>query len=253
MTEYSGSSAPGSMRPGDGRTTVVGLNNRLSGKDKEVLCGAMCPCSRIGVATRGGARIMRQKCVEQRLNAMNESSIREYGAPTEYLPEVKYDMSPKPPEPPVPIMSDENPLVPHDSLVDWIIDNWPGGMKGYRAGKRAGLDQTRRPDIVIVRDPTQPPVQSNIKNVVEMKFDDAPSKGQLEAYIRIAGSKSKVITLRPADCGCGDKEQEQRGAESTQSQSETDELFGGNSGGVRRAGPFGVPPLPPVTPGIAIP
>ena len=51
----------GNVSIGDGQTTVVGLNSRLSGEDEEVLCSVMCPCSRIGVATRpmrDGARIM---------------------------------------------------------------------------------------------------------------------------------------------------------------------------------------------------
>ncbi|MDV2108609.1 hypothetical protein [Burkholderia pseudomallei] len=42
----------GNMSIGDGQTTVVGVNSRSSGEDEEVLCSGICPCSRIGVATR---------------------------------------------------------------------------------------------------------------------------------------------------------------------------------------------------------
>nr|WP_240691007.1 VRR-NUC domain-containing protein [Burkholderia cepacia] len=185
---------------------------------------------------------------------MNKSSIEQYGAPTEYLPEVNYDMSPTPPAPPVPIMSEDDPLLPHNSLLDWIRDNWPGGMKGYRAGKKAGLDQTRRPDVVIVRNPSEPPVQSNIKTVVEMKFEDSYGDRQRDAYVRIAGSDKKVATMRPADCGCGDdKEQGAKPVRSTQTQSDTESLFGLNPGGSNRTLPGPIPHLPPGLPGFGLP
>ncbi|MEK7919217.1 nuclease [Burkholderia contaminans] len=255
MTEFSRSSAAGPSK-GDGTTTPVGLDGRLSGKDKEVLCGVMCPCARIGVATRedkrGRSRTLRQACVAQRLDAMNESSRKTFGGPTEYLPEVSYDMSPTPPAPPIPIMDEASTLRP-DSLVDWIRDNWPGGMKGYRQAKKDGLDQTRRPDVVIVRDPMKPPEQSNIKTVVEMKFEDSYGDRQKEAYVRIAGSDKKVVTLRPADCGCRDDKGEEKPVQSTQTQSDTESLFGVSPAGPNRALPAPIPHLPPGVPGFALP
>lgn len=249
MSGYSGGSAPGNMSGGDGQTTVVGATTGLSDKDEEVLCRAMCKCDEIGVATRGGGRILRQTCVAQRLNAANATSLAMTGVPTEYVPEVAYDMSPKPPAPPVPIMSDDDPTSPNGSLLDWIRENWPGGMKGYVKGKKAGLDQIRRPDVVIVNDPSQPPVQSNIKAVVEMKFDDDFNRGQEMSYRRIAGEKSKYVALRRSQCGCGEGKQEGQPARSTQMQSDTDELFGGSQSGTARTTPFGLPPMPPVAPG----
>ncbi|WP_205169223.1 VRR-NUC domain-containing protein [Burkholderia sp. LMG 13014] len=256
MTEYSRSTAPGASK-GNDTTTPVGLDGRLSGKDKEVLCGVMCPCARIGVATRedkrGRSRTLRQACVAQRLDAMNESSRKQFGGPTEYLPEVTYDMSPTPPAPPVPVMVDEaTPLKP-DSLIDWIVHNWPGRMKGYLDGKKAGLDQTRRPDVVIVRDPMKPPEQSNIKTVVEMKFADSYGDRQEEAYVRIAGSNKKVVTLQPGDCGCGDKKPAEEPARATQPQSDAETLFGLNPGKAKSVLPAPIPHLPPSLPGFAIP
>lgn len=255
MTDYSSSSAAGASTK-DGYTTVVGLDSRLSGKDKEVLCGVMCPCARVGVATRpdrrGRSRTLRQACVAQRLDAMNESSRVAFGGSTEYLPEVSYDMSPTPPAPPIPIM-EETRLLRSSSLVDWIRDNWPGGMKGYREGKQAGREQTRRPDVVIVRDPAQPPEQSNIKAVVEMKFEDSYGDRQREAYVRIAGSGKKVVTLRPADCGCGNKRPEEKLPQSTQKQSDAESIFGVNPVGPNRVLPVPFPHLPPGVPGFALP
>ncbi|WP_175896662.1 VRR-NUC domain-containing protein [Burkholderia cepacia] len=256
MTDYSRSSAPG-VSKGDSNTTVVGLDGRLSGKDKEVLCGVMCPCARIGVQTKldkfGRSRTLRQACVAQRLDALNDSSRDTYGAPTEYLPEVSYDMSPTPPAPPVPIMTEENRPLRPDSLLDWIRDNWPGGMKGYRDGKKDGLDQTRRPDVVIVRNPSLPPEQSNIKTVVEMKFEDSYGDRQKEAYVRIAGSDKKVVTLRPADCGCGDDKRDEKPVRSTQTQSDAESIFGISPAGPNRAMPAPIPHLPPGIPGFALP
>ncbi|MBO7930903.1 nuclease [Burkholderia pseudomallei] len=249
---YSGSSAVGGSGSGEGQTTVVGARRGLSPDEKKQLCDLMCKCGRIGVAvaTRKGSRILRQKCVAERLNLANTTSRVMTGKPTEYLPEVPYDMRPKPPAPPVPIMDDDDPITPVGGLLDWIRDKWPGGLGGYVKGKKAGLDQVRRPDVVIVNDPSQPPVQSNIKAVVEMKFDDGFGYGQEISYRRIAGDDSKYVSLKRADCPCDDEEPKGRSARSTQAQSDTDELFGINTGG-NATGPFGLPP--PVNPGSPAP
>ncbi|MGV4733221.1 nuclease [Burkholderia pseudomallei] len=175
------------------------------------------------------------------------------GKPSEYLPEVPYDMRPKPPAPPVPIMEEDDPLTPVGGLLDWIQDKWPGKLGGYIKGKKAGLDQIRRPDVVIVNDPSQPPVQSNIKAVVEMKFDDGFGYGQEISYKRIAGGDSKYVSLKRADCPCDNEKPQGKPARSAQTQSETDELFGTNTSGMNAAGPFGVPPVPPISPGAAFP
>jgi VRR-NUC domain len=61
----------------------------------------------------------------------------------------------------------------------------------------------RRPDVVIVNDPTRPPTQDNIKQVVEIKFPpDTVSREQRRAYADIAGSSDKVVVLGPEDCDC---------------------------------------------------
>ncbi|MCL4670122.1 nuclease [Burkholderia pseudomallei] len=252
---YSGGSAVGGSGSGEGQTTVVGARRGLSPDEKKQLCDLMCKCGRIGVAiaTKRGSRILRQKCVAGRLNLANTTSRVMTGKPTEYLPEVPYDMRPKPPAPPVPIMEDDDPLTPVGGLLDWIQEKWPGKLGGYIKGKKAGLDQIRRPDVVIVNDPSQPPVQSNIKAVVEMKFDDGFGYGQEIAYKRIAGGDSKYLSLRRADCPCDDEKSQGKPARSAQTQSETDELFGTNTSGMNVAGPFGVPPVPPISPGAAFP
>ena len=67
----------------------------------------------------------------------------------------------------------------------------------------------RRPDVVIVNDPTRPPTQDNIKQVVEMKFPpDPPNEDQTSEYSVIAGDANKVIEMSPSDCDCSQEPQE---------------------------------------------
>ncbi|QGA37240.1 VRR-NUC domain-containing protein [Burkholderia glumae] len=238
MTGYAPGSSSGGMSP-EGQTTQVGASAaRLSPKDREVLCHTFCKCRQIGVATRSG-RVQRQRCVEQRLGLANEVSKMETGAPTEYRPEQPYDMTT---DPPAPIMDYDDPLEPHSNIRQWIRDVWPSKGTQYQSG------DVRRPDVVIVNDPTQPPVQSNIKTVVEMKFPgDRYGPDQEADYVEIAGGHSKFTHLGATECGCGDDDGEKQTSSSRQRapRSDLDELYGGGS-----SAPGG-PPLPPVAPSPA--
>ncbi|MFP6557090.1 VRR-NUC domain-containing protein [Paraburkholderia sp. B3] len=246
MSGYDPGSSSGGMAPGDGETTQVGLNSRLSAKDRAVLCSVLCKCKAVGVATKNG-RIQRQRCVQMRLNAANEVSRIETGAPTGYCPEQSYDMRK---EPPAPITDPDDPLAPHSNLRQWIEDAWPGGRKAYKAGD----GNMRRPDVVIVNDPTQPPVQPNLRMVVEMKFPpDDYGPNQQRDYIRIAGDRSKFVRIGPAECGCGDDKMDGKTSTSTQPQSSSDmdELLGGGGGSHPQSG--GLPPPPTMPPLPALP
>ncbi|WP_109479059.1 VRR-NUC domain-containing protein [Paraburkholderia sp. C35] len=251
MSDFGPGSATGGMTP-DGETTPVGARVRLSKKDRVVLCQVLCKCKKIGVATRNG-RILRQRCVQQRLDFANEVSRLETGSPTEYKPEQTYNMKTKPPEP---VTDPDAPLRPHSDIRQWIDDFWPGGRKKYRAGQ----GNLRRPDVVIVDDPSQPPVQSNIRKVVEFKYPpDDFGRNQQRDYIRIAGSRSKYASLGPAECGCGD-DKDKDGQESTQRQSKTsnsdlDDLAGqsGGNGGNLLPGGGLPPPMPGGSPGGILP
>ncbi len=200
---------------------------------------------RNGDVTDVDGKIRKQSCVAQRLNAANAVSSATTGAPTEYRPEVSYDMRPVPPSPPAPIMSSTSPLESHSFIPAWIAKYWLGGNEAY--GDVKGQGNIRRPDVVIVNDPSQPPVQSNIQTVVEMKFPpDDMNRGQRADYIRIAGSSQKFVTMTPADCGCGDEEPDEQPVKSTQSQSAKD-IFGSDlSGSLEGSLPPGLPPLPPI-------
>ncbi len=112
------------------------------------------------------------------------------------LTEVNYDITKNPP---VPIMDNAIKTIAHAWLPGWITKRWnddplwePG--EGY----------IRRPDVVIVNDPTKPPTQDNIKQVVEIKFDsDSWGVGQEIDYRKIAG-EGKLVELTPKKCSCDD-------------------------------------------------
>lgn len=234
MTQYQAGSGSGSSLEG-APTSPVGLSGGLSPRERKTLCGVFCKCKLIGVATKSGS-IQRQRCVQMRLNADNEVSKVATGSPTEYRPEQPYDMTKAPP---APIMDLDDPLEPTPSLRDWIDNFWPGGRRKYKASE----GNVRRPDVVIVNDPSEPPYQSNIKTVVEMKFPgDSYGDNQERDYVRIAGSRSKFAHLGVENCGCDDNQSQRQTASSPQTapESDLDELYGGD--GTARSS--GLPALP---------
>jgi len=49
MSDYGPRSSTGGVSP-EGQTNQVGVNGRLSAKDRAVLCTVLCKCKNIGVA-----------------------------------------------------------------------------------------------------------------------------------------------------------------------------------------------------------
>jgi hypothetical protein len=77
----------------------------------------------------------------------------------------------------------------------------PKPYPGFWMFSRAG-GTTRVPDIVITKDPTQPPQKPNIARVVEIKFPpDQWREGQFEAYSRIDPT-GEPLQLSPEACLC---------------------------------------------------
>ncbi len=69
----------------------------------------------------------------------------------------------------------------------------------------------RRPDVIIVHDAQDSPVQRNIKQVVEVKFPNDPIRnGQERLYAEIAGAKEKLVFLYVNDCGCENRNTQQQ-------------------------------------------
>jgi type VI secretion system secreted protein VgrG len=147
--------------------------------EKLILCDAMCQCKdvRVGMDGKGPNR---QNCVAERMRERD----RLFPTVNTIKPEVSYDMSQ---DPPAPIMSNNEP---------WRASGRP--RKG-----------TKRPDIVIVKDPSKPPTQDNIKRVIEMKFPgDKQPDDQMDDYDEIAGKGARAEVMTLDDCNCGEGERE---------------------------------------------
>lgn len=196
-TKPTGPLATGRMSQ-EGLTTVVNVDRaKLDYTDKKVLCSAICKCKDAPGVGKDG-RSLKQSCVSGRLKGLD--ALLEHKSP--YKPEVNYDMTK---EPPAPIMDSEFETRAHDWLPGWIKKYWhvPDGDGNTRPNFKAGKGYIRRPDVVIVNDPSKPPTQDNIKQVVEIKFPpDTITKPQEDAYIHIAGDDKKLVTMGPEECDC---------------------------------------------------
>lgn len=167
----------------------------------KVLCSLICVCNVNTTHSGKGQNNLKQQCVSTGIDWIHES-----GQGQHILPEVGYFMQATPPMP----LLKSNDL---DGQPEHIRNVWHriNKVKGIlkEQGKEYNQGDLRIPDIVITHDPKQPPVQSNIKQVVEIKFPgDRWGEGQKEAYKKIAGKdefgKPKLTELSPNKCGCGD-------------------------------------------------
>lgn len=184
--------ATGGMSP-EGTTTIVKINRPdLDPQDKKVLCSAMCQCKDTPETGKNG-QSLRQMCVSGRLAALD--NLLEHRSP--YKTEQAYDMLATPP---APIMSPSKETKTHPFWQRWLTsEQRPSDYPRHVPG----TGMVRKPDVVIVNDPTKPPTQDNIKQIVEMKFPpDKEDKDQTDDYGRIAGNPTKVRVLKPDDCDC---------------------------------------------------
>lgn len=188
----------GGMSP-EGRTNPVGtLESRLDPQDKKVLCSAVCHCSSTPNLSQDG-KSLKQACVAQRLGELDE--VLQGRSP--YKPEVSYDMTKNPPQP---ILYSQTGNSPHGWIPGWISKYWDEDPE--HPPFKPGKGMIRRPDVIIVQNPSRPPTQDNIKQVVEMKFPPDPhNREQFEDYAAIAGNKNKIVEMKPSDCDCGQENQ----------------------------------------------
>ncbi|GAA5264193.1 hypothetical protein ACOSOMT5_P0613 [Acidiphilium sp. MT5] len=141
----------------------------------------------------------RQQCVSDTLRDANRLAAYQ----SRFKPEISYNMSTNPPSP---FMHRDGGLDTTEPSRNWIT-RARTEIPNFTAG--AGL--VRRPDVVVVSNPTQPPIQSNIDHVYEMKFPgDEYDDKQMRAYARIAGGKKKASLLNAENCGCGDEKMKQK-------------------------------------------
>ncbi len=154
-----------------------------------VICEIVCRCDSAPVPSKSGASKPKQECVKKALKALDNSTFDK----STMKPEISYDMTQAPP---APLMHrGRNGLAPSDF--------WQGRARQI-PGYQPGTGMVRRPDVVIVNNPSLPPVQGNLKAVVEIKFpSDAPNPDQTDAYQQIAGGDpNRVVELSPQECGC---------------------------------------------------
>ncbi len=190
--------AVGGMSP-KGKTTVVPIETpKLDYGDKKVLCSAVCQCQKAPNIGADG-QSLKQICVSNQLKALD--ATLDHRSP--YKPEITYDMTKPTPEP---FMDKEVPTKPRSLWQGWTRSLWPKDPDRPQPYKpRRGW--TRRPDVVIVKDPTLPPTQDNIKQVVEIKFPgDKYAPGQRDDYVIIAGDETKFVPLKLEDCDCNESE-----------------------------------------------
>ncbi|HBO3685980.1 TPA: VRR-NUC domain-containing protein [Pseudomonas aeruginosa] len=111
--------------------------------------------------------------------------------------------------PPQPILDSQTGSGAHSWIPGWISKYWNEDPE--HPPFKPGKGMIRRPDVVIVKDPSKPPAQANIKQVVEMKFPPDPwNDEQNEQYAKIAGSEQKVVTMQPTDCDCSQENQQSK-------------------------------------------
>lgn len=193
--------AQGGMSPA-GKTNPVGiLEPKLDSQDKKVLCSAICYCSSTPNVSQDGKNL-KQACVAQRLGELDEILQRR----SPYKPEVSYDMTKNPPQP---ILDSQTGTSAHSWIPGWISKYWDADPE--HPPFKSGKGMIRRPDVVIVKDPSKPPTQENIKQLVEMKFPPDPrNQEQIDAYAEIAGDEGKVVEMKPTDCDCSQENQQSK-------------------------------------------
>jgi len=174
--------------------------------DFEMICKAICWCH--AIKGRGGCvQMLLAKPIWQwdpvsKDDGGGSSVYWDPHVPPGFYVEPSYQMKPPPPRPML------SPTVKSTMLRDPSGNPLPlpGGDKPPVAG-------SRRPDVIVPEDPTQPlgpPGPRNIKRIFEIKFPgDKPRRGQLKDYGKIAGDRSKVSLVGPGpeSCDCAGKRQ----------------------------------------------
>jgi hypothetical protein len=154
-----------------------------------VICEIVCQCDAAPVPSASGQSELKEECVKQALQGLDNATFDK----STMKPEISYDMTQSPPA----------PMMHRGGTGLEPSRHWQTRARGI-PGYRPGTGMVRRPDVVIVRDPGLPPVQGNLKAVVEIKFPpQARDPNQIDAYQTIAGGDpDRVVELSPQECGC---------------------------------------------------
>ncbi|XXT25196.1 DUF4150 domain-containing protein [Sorangium sp. So ce429] len=158
----------------------------------DALCEIFCYC----LSTGGN-----QACVAEKISQIDAATAGQ----SPLLAEIPYNMTTSPPRP---MMSTENP---RRGSTNWPFPNHPEHPEGFVPG----TGMVRRPDVVIVDNPTLPPGGANLRAVVEMKFPNDPNHWNSENmqirerdYQRIAtenNPSAPYVRIDKDVCGCDDE------------------------------------------------
>ncbi len=163
--------------------------------DDKVLCEVMCCCSNNpSIGSEAGTN-QRQGCVSATLQAADGILNHQ----SRYKPEISYNMDTHPP----------SPFMHRDEMgqdTTQKSDRWQTRARQEIPDYQPNEGMVRRPDIIIVKDPSKPPYQENIDRIVEMKFKgDRWGDGQERAYEAIAGDDNKLKLMEEGKhCTCSD-------------------------------------------------
>lgn len=158
---------------------------KQSALDQTVMCSVACCCHKN--PSQGKAdQDLYQAC----MHGVFATADAALNYKSRYKSEISYDM--KTNSTPIPLMHRD----PNNPYTTEPSRNWMRRAKtiiGYRP--RSG--HIRRPDLVIVKDPSLPPEADNIERVIEYKFGSDPRNlNQNKAYRKIAGKRKKYSIFR---------------------------------------------------------
>jgi hypothetical protein len=170
--------------------------------DLIILCIIFCKCLEAPSPSRSGNSDLRQHCATTALRSGDAAA----GYNSVAKAEVPYNMTTTPP---TPMMHRDG----NGALTTQPSGHWQT-QAGQIPGFRPGQGMVRIPDVVLVNNPAVPPVQSNIRRIVDMKFPgDSWGPGQEQAYKEIAGA-APVDEMNEQSCGCAERKRQDQPQES---------------------------------------
>lgn len=165
-------------------------NAALARADERILCAVFCCCNVNpvpGPSGQGG----RDTCASQTLAAAEGMM----GHDSRFKSQVSFNMQTDPPSP-----------VMQRGLFGATTEQLPWGRHAQNRiardlGRPYSAGDARRPDVVIVNDPSRPPTLDNINRVVDFDFAHALDGDQLKAYEELGGGQAPLV-LHSRRCDC---------------------------------------------------
>lgn len=178
--------------------------------DREVVCAVMCCCS-ANPNVGANEQNLQQSCADETFKA---ADILLKGK-SRYKSEVSWNMQQGSGGEPTPFMHRAGPDGANTTEASY---NWQTRARKEIENYQSGKGMVRRPDLVVVDNPCEPPGAGNTEAVYEFKFGNDPrDRDQDRAYKRIAGGDENYQVFRCGGsrqgedehvCACGEPEPE---------------------------------------------